>query len=144
MQPSEAAAVLTAAAIVDKRTIGETDARMWADILPASIGPRVAVEAVKAYYREHREMVMPADVIKYAATARRELGKRQPMDSEAFRNLPTAGHRLIYSREYYEALAGGAMAEEADRVATERLSKSTDADRKAIEPAPDPNRHREW
>lgn len=144
MNASEAAQVLTAAALVDKRTVGEADARMWAEILPGSIGPRVAIEAVKAYYAENRDMIMPADVVKYAATVRsrlsRALAKSASADdhSIAFRELPTAGHRVIYNREYAEAMTEGANADEAHDRAMRATGVAAEREVLELTPAPLP------
>lgn len=107
MNASEAVMVLTAAATVDKRTIGEADARMWAEILPPSVGPRLAVEAVKAYYAERREMIMPADVIAYIPKARRRVGNPCDEFTEHLRELAGKPTREKYFREYFELRATG-------------------------------------
>ena len=136
MNASEAAKVLTAAALVDKRTIGEADARMWAEIIPPQIGPRLAVEAVKAYYRENREMVMPSDVIKYVGKSRDDLRKRGDLDDETFTGLPSAAHRIIYSRAFYEALSAGMSGEQANEAGRRMAEASSDSERREIAPPP--------
>lgn len=72
MQASEAAAVLTAAALIDKRTIGETEAIMWAEILPEWITKTDALAAVAVHYRATRDWLMPVDVITRVKAVRAE------------------------------------------------------------------------
>lgn len=115
MNASEAAQVLTAAALVDKRTVGEADARMWAEILPETFGPRIAIEAVKTHYRESREMVMPADVIKQVEKVHARIRQRTELDIEAMRELPNSASKIAMIREFYEAAIGGANTSEANR-----------------------------
>lgn len=147
MKASEAAQVLTAAATIDKRTIGEADARMWAEVLPERIGPKIAVEAVKAYYRENRDWIMPADVVKYASKVGRDLyrkaidGAELPERMDAFRELPSAGHRILYSREQDEALASGADIDEAHAAAMRAVENISEQKAFALTPAPLPASH---
>lgn len=138
MNASEAAQVLTAAALVDKRTVGEADARMWAEILPPSLGPRIAVEAVKAYYRENTRMIMPADVAAYTSKAHEKFRALSDFNYDAFRSLPTTGDRILYSREYYEALAGGSSSDDAHERAMAYIGRAPESEKRAIEPAPRP------
>lgn len=138
MNASEAAQVLTAAALVDKRTVGEADARMWAEILPETIGPRVAIEAVKAFYRENTRMIMPADVATYASKAHDRLRRGLTFNYDAYRELPTTGDRILYSREFYEAVAGGSSSDEAHGRAMAYIGRAPDTEKRAIEPPPKP------
>jgi hypothetical protein len=69
MTPAEALDVLARAAAYDQRTAGRADAEAWAAALP-DVPPGPAIEAVVAWYREHRERVMPSDVLAhYRGTA---------------------------------------------------------------------------
>lgn len=62
MTPAEALEVLARAAAYDQRTAGRADAEAWSAALP-DVPPGPAIAAVVAWYREHRERVMPSDVL---------------------------------------------------------------------------------
>jgi hypothetical protein len=62
MQRSEAAKVLTLCAVYDRRTIGETDATEWHNVLE-SVRFEDATVAVRQYYATTRQWVMPSDVL---------------------------------------------------------------------------------
>ncbi|WP_327047270.1 hypothetical protein OG320_05095 [Microbispora sp. NBC_01189] len=61
MNPSEAAVLLGIAAAFDRRTVGEVDARAWAEAL-ADVALDDARAAVVEHYRESARWLMPADV----------------------------------------------------------------------------------
>lgn len=122
MNASEAAQVLTAAALVDKRTVGEADARMWAEILPENIGPKLAIEGVKHYYATHREMIMPADVIENAKFVRGSYRGRTTIDTSDDHQALIEARRIVeYNREFGELIAEGVNADDAHRQAVERV-----------------------
>lgn len=71
MSPSDAAIVLGVAAAFDRRTVGESDARAWAEVLGAC--PLAdAVEAVKAHYATSREFIYPSDISHHVKAVRAE------------------------------------------------------------------------
>lgn len=122
MNASEAAQVLTAAALVDKRTVGEADARMWAEILPEHIGPKLAIEGVKHYYATNREMIMPADVIEHAKFIRGSYRGRTTTDTSDDHQALMDAHRIVeYHREFGELIAVGVGPNDAHRQAVERV-----------------------
>lgn len=53
--------VLSKCAAFDRRTVGEADAIAWADAI-GDLPCRDALDAVAAWYRDHREFVMPSDI----------------------------------------------------------------------------------
>jgi hypothetical protein len=59
--PSEAAQVLAKAAAFDRRTVGEIDARAWAEVL-GHVSLDDALAAVTRHYAGSREWIMPSDV----------------------------------------------------------------------------------
>ena len=70
MTPSEAAVALGMCAAFDRRTVGETDARAWAEALP-DIDLADAKRAIVAHYRERRDWLMPADIYQAVKAERR-------------------------------------------------------------------------
>lgn len=91
MTPADAARILGIAAVYDRRTVGELDAKAWADALD-DLDPRECAEAVRQHFRESTAWLMPARV--------REIVNR---------------HRLEMARHSHDAkvLAGIAAATEA-------------------------------
>lgn len=69
MTPSEAAALLTIAAAYDNRKPDEDQARAWALVL-ADLRFEDCRDAIVAHYRESRDWLMPADVVKRAQALR--------------------------------------------------------------------------
>lgn len=61
MKDSDAAVVLALCATYDQRTIGRTDAAAWGRVL-GDTALEDALQAVDAWYAEHRDRIMPADV----------------------------------------------------------------------------------
>lgn len=61
MTPSQAAIILGVAAAFDRRTVGEADARAWADALN-DVDPDTAVDAVKDHYAHSRDFIYPSDI----------------------------------------------------------------------------------
>lgn len=65
MTLSETADLLSIAAAIDKRTLGESDVRAWQMVLD-DIPFDAARDALRAHYRETTKHVMPADIIRRA------------------------------------------------------------------------------
>lgn len=89
MTATEAARLLAAAALIDKRTVDENDAQAWAHIL-GDVTFADALPAVTAYYRNSGDRpLMPSDVISYV-----KANARQPWErtvAEALEGLPPRG-----------------------------------------------------
>lgn len=62
MTLAEAADLLSLAASLDQRTIGEADVHAWQMVLHDIPFPNAAV-ALQAHYREHTRRIMPADIV---------------------------------------------------------------------------------
>lgn len=79
MNPSEAAQVLTLAAVFDNRTFDAATTRVWADALDG-LELRDCLDAVRAHYRHTRQWLMPSDLRDQARSvirSRREVEQRQ-------------------------------------------------------------------
>ncbi|MCZ4509943.1 hypothetical protein O3Q52_17410 [Streptomyces sp. ActVer] len=63
MTLAETADLLSIAAAVDKRTLGEVDVRAWQMVLD-DIDFEAARDALRAHYRETTKHVMPADIVR--------------------------------------------------------------------------------
>ncbi|MGW0626474.1 hypothetical protein [Streptomyces sp. NPDC002758] len=68
MTLSETADLLSIAAAIDKRTLGESDVRAWQMVLD-DIPFEAARDALRAHYRETTKHVMPADIVRRAKPA---------------------------------------------------------------------------
>lgn len=76
MTPADAARVLAVAVVYDRRTVGELDAKAWADALDG-LDPRECAEAVRWHYRDSTDWLMPARVRQIVKSRRHaELEKR--------------------------------------------------------------------
>lgn len=71
MKPSDAAIVLTTAAAIDRRTVGRTDAEVWADLL-GDMRIEDAVSAVKHHYSTCRDFIYPSNIIDIVKAVRAE------------------------------------------------------------------------
>ena len=71
MTPDEVAVVLSKAALVDNRTIGEEEVMAWHEIV-RRIDLADALAAVPRHYGETRDRLMPADLIRHAKAVREE------------------------------------------------------------------------
>jgi hypothetical protein len=69
MTPSETAELLALCAAFDSRTIGEADVYAWQSVLE-TVDLETAKDAVRAWYAQHRERIMPADVNIHAKAVR--------------------------------------------------------------------------
>ncbi|MFF0777050.1 hypothetical protein [Streptomyces sp. NPDC003720] len=65
MTLSETADLLSIAAAIDKRTLGESDVRAWQMVLN-DIPFDAARDALRDHYRETTKPVMPADIVRRA------------------------------------------------------------------------------
>lgn len=109
MTPAEAAVALSLCAAYDRRTIGEADARAWAEALP-DIRLEDARAAIVRHYRERRDWIMPADVLGLVRIVRRdriiEAECRGALRVEPPRDLD-ADLDITWRREYRAALGDG-------------------------------------
>ncbi len=86
MTPDEVAVVLSKAALVDNRTIGEEEVMAWHEIVHR-LDLNDALIAVARHYAETRDRLMPADLIRHARIVRDE---RQRLDAKhEVRELPS-------------------------------------------------------
>lgn len=65
MTLAETADLLSIAAAIDKRTLGESDVRAWQMVLD-DIPFEAARDALRAHYRETTKHVMPSDIVRRA------------------------------------------------------------------------------
>lgn len=79
MTPAEAAKVLAVAAIYDRRTIGQIEAREWALALD-DLDPRECAEAIREHYRTSTVWLMPGHVRDRVKAARRTAIERRHTD----------------------------------------------------------------
>ncbi len=71
--------VLSKCAAFDRRTIGEADALAWSEAI-GDLNRTDALAAVTAWYRSHREFVMPSDIRSGAETIRAERLRDLPVE----------------------------------------------------------------
>ena len=76
MNAEETATVLAKCAALDRRTVGRADVLAWHEIL-ADVEFVDALDAVRRWYSDHREWIMPSDVRTLAADARRDRRQAQ-------------------------------------------------------------------
>jgi hypothetical protein len=73
MKPSEAAVLLSTIARTDRRTVSETEARSWAELMTEHDVPiNDAIDAVKYHFGHSRDYLMPIHVIDRVKDVRRE------------------------------------------------------------------------
>lgn len=70
MTKAEVAQLLTIIAAFDRRTIGEADVEAW-HLVVGDLDAADCAEAVRTYFTDSREWLMPADVRKLAIAAER-------------------------------------------------------------------------
>lgn len=121
MKPSEAAAVLTACASLDQRTIGETEAIIWAQVFTkANIALPDALEAVINYHADPANMDRRANV--QALIVQAKAIRRARMTAAGDPPFPpelTVGQEMVWRRHWVEAL--GDDADTASAVADARM-----------------------
>lgn len=96
MTPGDAARLLAAAAVFDRRTVGETDAAGWAIALNGFEFDECR-DAIVAHYRAESRWVMPADIISRVLTARRaaKASEVAPTPPRAVADRPRAEQRWL-------------------------------------------------
>lgn len=82
MKKSEAALILAAAAARDLRRVGEADVLAWHEDLEDVTYPE-AREALKRYYRDHTERVMPAHIRQFVRIIRDEQRRKSAHEVRA-------------------------------------------------------------
>ncbi|MCY4726727.1 hypothetical protein NYO98_10595 [Nocardioides sp. STR2] len=112
MNAAEAAAALGIASSFDRRTVGEADAQAWGAAL-ADIRLADARDAIVAHYRETREWIMPADIIRRVRVIRRErlVGVTPPTPPAVLADQPRREQR--WQQAARTALADGATEDQA-------------------------------
>lgn len=106
MTPADAARILGTAAVYDRRTVGELDARAWADALD-DLDPCDCADAVRRHYRDSTAWLMPARVRELVTVLRRER-KQVDHDAKVLRGIAeaTEAHdRDVSHKAYLEARA---------------------------------------
>lgn len=71
MTPEQTVTVLAKCAAFDRRTVGRADVLAWHEVL-SDLDFAVALEAVKRWYTNNRDWIMPSDVRALAVEIRRE------------------------------------------------------------------------
>jgi hypothetical protein len=82
MRPEETATVLAKCAAVDRRTVGRADVLAWHEII-GHFELGVGLEAVRRWYTNHREWIMPSDVVELGNEIIRERRKAERERREA-------------------------------------------------------------
>jgi hypothetical protein len=82
MTPEETATVLAKCAAVDRRTVGRADVLAWHEIV-GHLDFGVGLEAVRRWYTDHREWIMPSDVVQLGSEIIRERRKAERECREA-------------------------------------------------------------
>lgn len=131
MERQEAAVLLAKITAFDRRTTGEADDVAWSDALTtARVGLREALIAVTEYYTQHREWIMPSDVIRIAHDNR----------ARALKDAGTPDYPpgLTWEQErewrmvWVQEIAGGSTPAEAQDIADRRFK----IERQEISPRP--------
>lgn len=137
MKKSEAALILAAAAARDLRTVGEADVLAWHEDLEDITYPE-AREALKRYYRDHTDRIMPAHIRQLVRIIRDE---RRRTNAHEVRALPsrfeddTTRDRRVASgaEKVREALAAALQPKPLEE--PEELSPSDEIRQRALERA---------
>lgn len=116
MNHSECAALLTLAARIDKRTVGEQDVEAWVEILD-DVDFSDARLVLRGHYRSSTEWLMPAHVVQGVRALRRErldaagdaaaYAGCDDLTGEAFAARVRANRERIASGRALSALEGG-------------------------------------
>jgi hypothetical protein len=77
MNETETAALLAVCSSYDLRRVGDEDVAAWHMVL-GGLDAADAVLAVRRWYAEHRERIMPGDVTRLARELRRDRAERAP------------------------------------------------------------------
>lgn len=137
MKKSEAALILAAAAARDLRTVGEADVLAWHEDLEDVTYPE-AREALKRYYRDHTERIMPAHIRGLVRIIRDEQRRQSGHEVRAlpsrFEDDHTRDERVNRGAEMCrEALAAALQPKPEEE--PEQLSPSDEIRQKALERA---------
>jgi hypothetical protein len=82
MSPEETAVLLAKCASVDQRTVGRADVLSWHELV-GHLPLADALEAVKRWYSNRRDRIMPSDVIDGARAIGNERAQSQPHEIRA-------------------------------------------------------------
>ena len=85
MNRDEVVDVLTAAATIDHRTVGEADVAGWYATLRPDIDRQLGIDAVRIHYAGTREWIMPADVNNLATQIRKDRAERESREEREAR-----------------------------------------------------------
>lgn len=112
MNPSDTAAALARAAAFDRRTVGEVEARAWAEAMPADYTLPEVIAAIVAHYTASTDFLMPAHVVKIVKADR--AAKRQAITASNYNAVPDADPDDVPA--YLEALRQARLVDRSPRV----------------------------
>jgi hypothetical protein len=115
VNPSDAAAALARAAAFDRRTVGEVEARAWAEAIPADYTLSEVIAATVAHYAASTEFLMPAHITALVKRARAERRARLLDDPNA---VPDADPDDVAG--WLQALREGRMRDESTKQVVRR------------------------
>jgi hypothetical protein len=104
MKPSEAAMLLTKIAFFDRRTVGEADARAWAEALDG-IGLDDAMAVATQHFQTSSEWLMPIHIINRVKAIRTERLRNAPV-----MDIPADLHQAVerqWVRAFTDAVKDG-------------------------------------
>lgn len=137
MKKSEAALILAAAAARDLRTVGEADVLAWHEDLEDITYPE-AREALKRYYRDHTDRIMPAHIRQLVRIIRDEQRRQSGHEVRAlpsrFEDDDTRDQRLSGGAELCRQALAAALKPK-DEEPAEPLSPSDEIRQKALDRA---------
>lgn len=138
MKKSEAALILAAAAARDLRTVGEADVLAWHEDLEDITYPE-AREALKRYYRDNTDRIMPAHIRQLVRILRDEQRRVSGHEVRAlpsrFEDDATRDSRLASGAERCRQALAAALKAEAEEQPAEPLTPSDEIRQRALERA---------
>ncbi|MEV1331153.1 hypothetical protein AB0J20_16425 [Micromonospora costi] len=137
MKKSEVALILAAAAARDLRTVGEADVLAWHEDLEDVSYPE-SREALKRYYRDHTDRIMPAHIRQLVRIIRDEQRRQNAHEVRAlpsrFEDDHTRDQRVASGAEMCRQALADALKPK-DEEPEEPLSPSDEIRQKALERA---------
>lgn len=138
MKKSEAALILAAAAARDLRTVGETDVLAWHEDLEDITYPE-AREALKRYYRDHTDRIMPAHIRGLVRIIRDEQRRQTGHEVRAlpsrFEDDETRDQRVASGAEMCRQALAAALGPKPSDEPEEPLTPSDEIRQRALERA---------
>jgi hypothetical protein len=138
VKKSEVALILAAAAARDLRTVGEADVLAWHEDLEDVTYPE-AREALKRYYRDHTDRIMPAHIRGFVRIIRDEQRRQSAHEVRAlpsrFEDDDTRDQRVASGAEMCRQALAAALKPAVEEEPAEPLSPSDEIRQKALERA---------